>query len=400
MTRRILTTIFACLMLISCTGCSLIFSAQEAYKNFEQDQNVIYVAFSKDGEENEPMDYEKIAAYESKYSKYNSRILYNTLTPAQQRIYRIYEYAMDHEYTSMFIDARLLEGVELSLEEILKLYSMDSPLVQQNYSYSSQESGYTFSYLAEAFQFEINGSVFNVDNFSHGAMMKKKLAIAEAEKIFATLPQGLSQLEQARFFFRHIIGNVQYNLTDVEPAAQNNLYDAFILKKTQCDGFANAFSLLCSMANIPCAEKIASPKAEGEIGHTWNIFCADGVWYNADLALSDEYTQSHKETEVDFSFGFSDGRKDEIADLSERFSPCTTDLLPVDLTVSSASDPNLLKELKNLFKPADKRFVLVSVEEGELSEDTMQKIANTLRSNIRTYTETWGGKNHYYIFKR
>lgn len=400
MTKRIVSVFFSVCMLLSSAGCSLLFAAQEAYEEFEQDQNVIYVAFSKDGEENEPMDYTEIADYESKYSKYNSRVLYNTLTPAQQQIYRIYEYAMDHEYTSMFIDARLLEGVGLSLEDILKLYSMDSPLVQQNYSYSSQESGYTFSYLAKTFQFEINGSVFNVDNFSHKAMEKKKEAIAEAEKIFATLPAGLSQLEQARFFFRHMIGEVRYNLTDVAPAEQNNLYDAFVLKKTQCDGFANAFSLLCSMANISCVEKVVSPKTEREIGHTWNIFCADGVWYNADLALTDEYAQSHKETDVDFSFGFSDARKDDVSDMAERFPLCTTDLLPVELTVESSSDQNLLKSLKELFKPADKRFVLVCVEQGELAQEDFQKIANALRSNIRTYNEIWGGKNHYYIFKR
>lgn len=398
--KRIFAVLFALCTLLSSTGCSIFFAAQEAYENYEQDQNVIYGAFSKEGEETEPMDYLEIADYESEYSKYNSRVLYDTLTPAQQQIYRIYEYAMDHEYTSMFLDARLLDGLGLSLEEILLLYSMDSPLVQQNYSYSSQESGYTFSYLAEAFQFEIAGSVFNVDNFSREAMEKKKEAIAEAEKIFATLPAGLSQLEQARFFFRHIIGEVQYSLTDVPPAQQNNLYDAFISKKTQCDGFANAFSLLCAMAQIPCVEKVVSPKEEGEIGHTWNAFCADGVWYNADLSLTDEYTKSHQETGVDFSFGFSDERKGENSDLAERFPLCTTDLLPVDLVVASASDPNLLTSLKELFKSGDKQFVLVSLEEGELSDDDLQNVANTLRSGIRTYTETWADKNYYYIFKR
>ncbi len=399
MKKRIFVVFFSLLALISCTGCGILFSAIESFENYEADQNVIYVAFSKDGEESDPIDYLEIADYESKYAKYNSRVMYNTLTPAEQQIYRFYEYAMDHEYTKMFFDSRLLADLTLSLEEILKFYSMDSPLVQQNYSYSSQESGYTFSYLKEIFQFEVNGSVFNVDNFSHDAMVKKKEAIAEAEKIFATMPAGLNQLEQARFFFRYLIRQVQYNLTDVSPAKQNNLYDAFLLKKTQCDGFANAFSLLCSMADIPCVEKIASAK-DGQIGHTWNSFCADGVWYNADLALDEDYVNTHKEMDVDFSFGFSDGRKSEIPDMAERFPPCTTDLLPVELTVTSPNDENLLRGLKELFKSRDKRFVLICLEQGELAQQDFQKIANTLKSDIRTYSENWGGKNHYYIFKR
>ena len=153
------------------------------------------------------------------------------------------------------------------------------------------------------------------------------------------------------------------------------------------------------MANIPCVEKIVSAKEEGEIGHTWNAFCADGVWYNADLALDEDFANQHKEMEVDFNFGFSDARIDEAPDFAERFAPCTTELLPVELTLTSAADENLLKGLKELFKAENKRFVLLSLEEGELVQDDLQKIANGLKSDIQTYSQTWGGKVHYYIFK-
>ena len=398
--KKILAFCFAIVMLFSCTGCGLLFAAQDAFKNFEQDQNTVYVAFSKDGEENEPMNYDEIAEYRSVYSKYNPRVMYNTLRQQEQAIYRLLEYALDHEYTSIFIDARLLEGVALSLEELLLVFSMDSPLVQQNYSYSSQESGYTFSYLQDIFTFDIEGSVFNIDNFSHAAMEKKKEALAAAEQVFAAMPEDLAPLEQARYFFRYLTREVKYSLTETKPGEQDNLYDAFVLKQTQCDGFANAFSLLCAMAQIPCVEKVITPEKEGEIGHTWNAFCIDGVWYNADLALSENYAAAHKETDVDFSFGLSDERKGESSDLAERFPPCTTDLLTVDVTVSSSEDLNLLSELKSAFANTENNYVLLKLEEGELSQNDLQNIANYLRSGIRTYTETWGGKNHYFIFKR
>ncbi len=398
--KKIFAFCFAIVMLFSSTGCGLIFAAQEAFENFEQDQNTVYVAFSKDGEENEPMDYAEIADYQSVYSKYNPRVMYNTLSHQEQPIYRLLEYALDHEYTSIFIDARLLEGVALSLEEILLVFSMDSPLVQQNYSYSSQESGYTFSYLEDIFTFDIEGSFFSIDNFSHAAMVKKKEALAAAEQVFGAMPEGLAPLEQARYFFRYLTREVKYSLTENKPGEQDNLYDAFVLKQTQCDGFANAFSLLCAMAQIPCVEKVVSPKKEGEIGHTWNTFCIDGVWYNADLALSENYATAHKETDVDFSFGLSDERKGERSDLAERFPPCTTDLLAVDVSVASSEDLNLLSELKSAFANKENKYVLLKMEEGELSQDDLQNIANYLRSSIRTYTETWGGKNYYFIFKR
>ncbi len=399
MKKRIFTALLAFLMLLSCTGCGILFAAQEAFENFEQDQNTVYVAFSKDGEENEPMDYEEIANFRSQYSKYNSRVMYNTLSEPEQAIYRLFEYALDNEYTSMFIDSRLLVGVELSLEDILKIFSMDSPMVQQNYSFSSQESGYTFSYLEDVFTFDISGSVFNIDNFSHAAMEKKKEAVTAAEAVFAAMPAGLEPLEQARYFFRYLTREVKYNLSENKPGEQDNLYDAFIQKKTQCDGYANAFSLLCAMAQIPCVEKVVSPQKEGEIGHTWNAFCIGDVWYNADLSLSEEYATSHRETDVDFSFGLSDARKGEVSDFAERFPPCTADLLPVDLTASSSEDLNLLSGLKNAFNTAGRNYVLLKLEEGELAQEDFQNIANYLKSNIRTYTETWEGKFHYFIFK-
>lgn len=385
--------------IIACFVGWKLLSRQQAYENYESDQNIVYVAFSKEGEKGEPMDYKEIADYQSTYSNYNSRLMYNALTNAEQQIYRFFEYALDNEYTDIFFDSRLLEDVELSLDEILQIYSMDSPLVQQNYSYSSYETGYTFSYLGETFTFEVPGTAFCVEGFSHEAMQKKKEAIEAAEAVFDTMPKGLSQLEQARFFFRYLTREVKYTLNEGELWKQDNLYDAFVVKKTQCDGFSNAFSLLCAMANIDCAEKIASPEDEEEIGHTWNIFCAEGVWYNADLALSEEYAKLHKQMDVDFSFGFSDSKTEYIPDLAERFPKCTTDLLPTDLTVTSASDPNLLRGLKSAFKKSGKRFVCICLEKGELSDKDLQKIANYLNFDIRAVKETQGGKACYYIFK-
>lgn len=375
-------------------------SRQNALDEMELDQGIIYVAFSRDGEEGEPMDYREISQYTSKYSAYNSRVMYATLPPAEQQIYRLLEYALDHEYTTIFFDARLLEDVKLTLEDILKLYSMDSAMVQQNYSYSSAKSSYTFSYGSGMTEFELVGSKFTIENFSSQALSKKLAAIEAAKTVFATMPQGLNQLEQARFFFRYLTREVTYSRTEVKPGLQNNLYDAFIEKKTQCDGFSNAFSLLCGMANIPCVEKIVSPKVEGEIGHTWNVFCADGVWYNTDLALTENYAQLHKEMDVDFSFGFPDDRKTEVCDFADRFPPCTADLLPADVIASSPSDPNLLPGVKNAFQTGGKPFVILGLETGKMESDNFKKVANYLRSNIRTIDEERNGKNYYFIFKR
>lgn len=376
-----------------------VFATLGAYGNYLNDKNTIYVVFSKDGEDGEPIDYREIADYQSIYSNYNSRILYDTLSPSEQQIYRFFEYALDNEYTEMFFDSRLLKNVDLSLDEILKIYSIDSPMVQQNFTISSQKTSYTFSYLAELLSFEIDGSCFVVNNFSSEAMEKKKEAVLAAEAVFQEMPKDLNQLEQARFFFRYLTREVTYTLNEAEPEKQNNLYDAFIEKKTQCDGFANAFSLLCGMAKIPCMEKVYTPEEKDAIGHTWNIFCADGVWYNADLAISEEYVELHKEFDMDFSFGFSDEKSEYVSDYSQRFPVCTSDLYPVTFYVTSPSDPNLLSGLRKAFQNTSKNFVYFCLEKGELSQKDLQRIANYLNSDIKTIDETRGGKTFYYIFK-
>ena len=400
MGKRIVTALLALLLLVSCTGCGIVRSVGAARENYEQDQLKRYVAFFSGDEMGDPVDSLEYEQYESVYSEYNARIMYQTMTSDQQLIYRLMEYASDHGFTSIFIDSRLLVGLSLTLENILQLYAMDSPMMQQNYSYTTQSTSYTFSYLEGLWEFEVSGTVISVEGFSAEAMTKKKAALAEAKTVYAQMPAGLSQLEQARFFFRYLIGQVQYNLTKASPDQQHNLYDAFINKKTQCDGFANAFSLLCSMAQIPCVEKVKSEEKDGEIGHTWNAFCADGIWYNADLALDEDYAKEHRELGVDFNFGFSDQRNKYVPDFAERFPSCTSDLLVPDLTASSTSDPALLGGIKQAFRATGREYVMVRLEEGELSKETLQKIANHIKSDIHTYAIPWGGVLHYFIFKR
>lgn len=397
MKKRFCACVLIVTIIFSFTGCGLLAPLQ-AFVNYEQDQDIIYVAFYNEGEENKPIDYREIADYQSVYSVYNSRVMYNKLSPEEQQIYRLFEYAMDKEYTTMFFDSRILEGVERSLDDIMMLYAMDSPMLQQNYNYSVSETGYTFSYLGELLNFKITGEGFCIENFTPESTKKKKKAVEAAKKVFEKMPKGLNQLEQARFFFRYLTREVQYYDNKLDPGKQHNLYDAFVLKKTQCDGFANAFSLLCAMAKIPCVEKISSPKNKDEIGHTWNAFCADGVWYNADLALNNDIVELIEDMDIDYSFGFPDSRTREKADMPELFPACTADLLPVDFMVSSASDPKLVSGLRSGFKKG-KRFIHVGLKKGKLTTADLQKIANRLQIDIRILDETVSGTNYYFIFK-
>ena len=397
MIKKLSLGLLIAVMVFTLVGCEAPIPIK-SYQDYKSDQDVVYVAFSKEGEENDPIDYQDIADYQSIYSEYNSRLMYNTLTDEQKQVYRILEYAHDNEYTSIFLDSRLVSNIGLSVEEILRLLAVDSPMVQQNYSCSTNDTGYTFSYLWGLLSFEIGGQEFTIEGFSHESMEKKKTAVSVAKEIVKTIPKNLNQLEQARFLFRYLTREVTYKASSTAPNEQNNLYDALVLRETQCDGYANAFSLMCAMANIPCAEKVCYGKQEDEVGHTWNVFCADGVWYNADLSLDADYADLHIEMNTDFQFGFSDARVKDETDFYERFPKCNTNLIAVDYMASSSSDSKLVGNIRNAFRKG-KKFVYIGLEKGKLKTSDLQKIANQTGHDIIAIDDVVGDKNYYYIFK-
>lgn len=398
--KKWILAVLALSLLLSLCGCSGISAGVEAYHAYEADQQLVYVAFSAEDETVDPFDYRQIAEYESVFSPYNSRVLYDTLNPAEQQIYRIFEYALDHGYTTVFLDVQLLTDLEVSVPDILEFLCMDSPFAEQNYTYSSANTGYTFTYLFDLLRFERNGLEIETNMFSRATLEKKKAALEEAKKLVSGVPQGLSQLETARWFYRYLTEEVTYSLYDDPKATHHYLYDALCTGKAQCDGFANAFSLLCQLSGMDCFEKLYTPEAEGETGHTWNCFRADGIWYNADCALNEDFAKEQKASDIDFCFAFSDSRLEHEQSYPERLPPCTANLIPVDVALASPEDPGIPGHIRAAFGRTPEHYILVRLESGELDDDDFQGIANALRSNLYSIRYNWEGKTHYYIIKR
>ena len=99
---------------------------------YKASSDITFVGFSKKENKIEaPFDISKIENYESKFAEYNSYVYYNKLSENNQKVYRAFEYALDHAYTEVFIDNKLLSE-NYSAKDILLLLSLDSPLVEQN----------------------------------------------------------------------------------------------------------------------------------------------------------------------------------------------------------------------------------------------------------------------------
>ena len=160
---------------------------------------------------------------------------------------------------------------------------------------------------------------------------KKGVKIKKAKDIVASLPNGLDDLNKAKMLFNYLHENVEY--IDYSEK-QEYLYDALVVGKSNCDGFTNAYSLLCKLAGIPCFEKMYSvpdenqtnilpnvpqindettannnkntTEAQEDIGHTWNAIKIDGKWYNVDATNSDFYFQAKDGEKFFLFFGFRD----------------------------------------------------------------------------------------------
>lgn len=244
---------------------------------------------------------EAFADLESEYSQYNSYIHYESLTENEKLLYRIYEYALYNSYRFVLFDASLLEGSEQTAGSILRILSADSPLLEQNLWFALDEFMLPAGEESEG-DAEFNGILLACDNFTFKLFGKKKDAIAIAEKIIEEMPEGLSPMESAKHFYKILGRNTTYDIG--EDGIQNYLYDAISGQSTHCDGFANAYSLLCNMAGVPCYEKICNSSDEG---HTWNAIYFNHSWYNVDVsAIANFKDGDGRETPFWYGFGFQE----------------------------------------------------------------------------------------------
>ena len=95
---------------------------------------------------------------------------------------------------------------------------------------------------------------------------------------------GLSTpYEKTRFFAEYLCDNVvyDYNAAATHTGANRwNAYGALIDGLCVCEGYAEAFKLLCDNASIPCTTVVSDT-------HEWNIVNIDGSWYTVDVTWMD-----------------------------------------------------------------------------------------------------------------
>lgn len=338
---------------------------------------------------------EELQNYISRYSGYNTYTYFQHLNDTEKLLYHAYEYALDEALPYFWVDDRLLQDLKRTPFEVLEFLALDSAVVEQNISHSQGGYTVTHSILNVQTASESYTSV-SVENFTPEKLQHKEEAIQKAKQILSNVPEDASPREKAEYFYDYLGQNVTYE-TGIE--GEEYLYTGLCQGKTNCDGYTNAFSLLCLLADIPCIE-INDPPKEGEEGHTWNVVSLGDRWVYVDCtgAKSDVTSECENRRQERIYFGFPDALLENQVDHKDLIPSCPEGLSPI-LHIPSGKIEDFDKQVKAAFKENNRQCAVILVDEGDLEDQITEDLATKLEFDLHfTYFKTAEGKTVYYLF--
>lgn len=338
---------------------------------------------------------EELQNYTSRYSDYNTYTYFQHLNDTEKLLYHAYEYALDEALPYFWVDDRLLQGMERTADEVLEFLALDSAVVEQNYHYTFGGCTMTHTVWDIETSSESYVVVF-VENFDRARLQQKEEAIQKAMQIMSEVPKDATPREAAEYFYDYLGQNVTYE-TDIE--GKGYLYTALCEGRTNCDGYTNAFALLCSMAEIPCIE-INSDTPEDEEGHTWNAVYLEDRWVYVEGTGAEEDVTSECENrrQERIYFGFPDALLQEKILYAALIPSCPEGLTPI-LHITSGKVEDFNGKVKTAFKENDRKVAVILVDEGDLENQITDDLVADLNCDLYyVHYETAEGKTVYYLF--
>lgn len=386
------------LIIILCVfAIGYVVSDQYIKNETEEWNKVIYVGYSNKEDYDDYVHYEtleKFKAYKFEKELYSNFYYYDQLNESEKIVYNLLRFAYEKNLDYIFVDESICNECNYSLTDIASLFALDSPMLEQNLLVGEDTAEYTVEnqFLYRTVSRELKGSHLSIDNFKKERTEKKELAVAEAKKLELDFTNSDTEVEKTRIIFNYLQDNIIYEMDEEKDTTQeildsDYLYDAICEGATNCDGYANAFSLLCYLNDITCIEKM-TPNSTEEIGHTWNSALLDGKWYNVDATESaDEEDVAEWYDELMINFAFSDATQSDIPAYPELLPECNTSLIPVARTFDKSSDDEVMKEIKEAFSETDEDYIVITFKELDRDKDEfLEDVVDTLWKSIYTYT--------------
>ena len=169
-----------------------------------------------------------------------------------------------------------------------------------NSANSNGTETYTLTYLLVYF-------TIDTEHYSGIADIKTKQT-AVKEKIATIQVNGISRHEKVKSIHDYIANNAEYD-TSISKSNIFDAYGALVTGLCVCEGYAEAFKLLCNREGIPCITVVGTG---GGGAHKWNMVqMENGEWYTLDATWDDQtqiyysYFLIGSDTKTQY-FGYSD----------------------------------------------------------------------------------------------
>ncbi len=150
-----------------------------------------------------------------------------------------------------------------------------------SYGGSRRYSGGTYIYTITTLIINMN---LNTTHFSDYNDVKTKLQAVK--DFYPTIPvYGISRHEKLKSIHDYLAKNIVYDDT-ISEANIFDVYGALINGVCVCEGYAEAFKLLCDREGIPCITVLGTGNGGA---HKWNMVqMEDGEWYTLDATWDDQ----------------------------------------------------------------------------------------------------------------
>lgn len=153
-----------------------------------------------------------------------------------------------------------------------------------SYYGTPQYSGGQYVYTITALNIQI---AIDETHFADFNDVKTKLQAVKDK--YPTIPvYGISRHEKLKSINDYLANNIVYDSdVDTNPASNDfDVYGALINGLCVCEGYAEAFKLLCDREGIPCVTVVGTG---GGGAHKWNMVeMEDGEWYTLDSTWNDQ----------------------------------------------------------------------------------------------------------------
>lgn len=131
-----------------------------------------------------------------------------------------------------------------------------------------------------------------------------------ADNILSMITPEMNDYDIVKLFHDYIIQNCTYDENSANP---NTVYGALVEKQALCQGYAQSFTYLCSLAGINSLIVLGVANEP----HMWNIVKMDGDYYHIDLTWDDpDRAKSPDSVRYDY-FGLTDKRIRELRQVDD-----------------------------------------------------------------------------------